>query len=316
MSIWNFIHAKLKSNIPIVLMVVIDSHGSSPGRKGFKMAVAEDGDLNGSVGGGLMEYKLVELAKKQFINPKNIFLKRQNHNTSNENESSGMICSGSQLIAFYFLDETHFPLIKSISIATKGTLVFDESGIGIDHQIQTSDKFGLNFINDNKWKFTEQLGFKNHLFIFGGGHVSLAVSRLFKQLDFHITVFDNRDSSLTTLKNNRFAQSKCIIDFDDAGKYVPDGNNIYVIIMSNAHKNDSDVLSKLINKNIKYLGMMGSDKKVKTIFSELVKKGISRIKLENVDAPIGLHIHSQTPEEIAVSIAAQIIMVKNTSSIT
>lgn len=311
MNIWNFIIEKLNKSEGVVLMVVIDSQGSSPGRKGFKMAVAENGEMNGSVGGGLMEYNLVELAKEQFINPKRIFIKKQNHNTKNDDDSSGLICSGSQIIAFYFLDTMNLPLLNSISNANEGVLVFKESGINIISKIYTKEKYTSSIIDEDKWTFTEQIGYKNHLFIFGGGHVSLAVSRLFKQLGFHITVYDNRDSSLSTYRNNRFAQSKRIINFHDADKYIPDGNNIYVLIMSHAHKNDSDILSKLINKNIKYLGMMGSDKKVKSIFSELVKKGVSREKLKNVDAPIGLPISSQTPDEIAVSIAAKIIMVKN-----
>ena len=314
MNIWSFITKRLNKSERVVLMVVIDSQGSSPGRKGFKMAVTENGEMSGSVGGGLMEYNLVELAKEQFRNPKRIFIKKQNHNTNHADDSSGLICSGSQIIAFYFLDTMDLPLLKSISNATEGTLVFNESSIDIESKIHTAEHYVSDFVDKKKWRFTEQIGCRNHLYIFGGGHVSLAVSRLFKQLDFHTTVFDNRDRSLTTFKNNRFAQSKRIIDFNDVDKYVPDGKNTYVIIMSYAHKNDRDILYQLINKNVKYIGMMGSDKKVKSIFSELLKKGISNKKLENVDAPIGLPINSQTPDEIAVSIAAQIIMVKNTSS--
>ena len=311
MIIWEFIKSNLKLDKKVVLMVVIDSYGSTPGRKGFKMAVAEDGKMNGSVGGGIMEYNMVELAKKQFDQSRGIFIKRQNHNTKKEDDSSGMICSGSQLIAFYPLDKTFFQLIESIAKADNGKLVFNKSGFQFDKEVNFPEELTTDIKDEDKWSFTEPIGLNNFLYIFGAGHVSVAVSRLFKQLGFHITVFDNRDRNLTTFKSNRFAQSKRIINFNEAAKYVPEGDNIYVVIMSFAHKNDSIVLKQLINKNVKYLGMMGSDKKVKSIFDKLENEGVIRTRLNWVNAPIGLPINSQTPDEIAVSIAAKIISVKN-----
>jgi len=311
MIIWEFIKSNLKKDKKVMLMIVIDSYGSSPGRRGFKMAVAEDGKMNGSVGGGLMEYNMVELAKKQFDQFRGIFIKRQNHNSKKEDDSSGMICSGSQVIAFYLIDKTNLQLIESIAKAESGQLIFNESGLIFNKEINSPEEFTTDIKDENKWSFTEQMGLKSFLYIFGAGHVSVAVSRLFKQLGFHITVFDNRDRNLTTFKSNRFAQSKRIIDFNEAAKYVPEGDNIYVVIMSFAHKNDRLVLKQLINKNVKYLGMMGSDKKVKSIFRELENEGVERNRLNWVNAPIGLPIHSQIPDEIAVSIAAKIISVKN-----
>ncbi len=310
MIIWEFIKSNLKKDKKVMLMIVIDSYGSSPGRRGFKMAVAEDGKMNGSVGGGLMEHNMVELAKKQFDQSRGIFIKRQNHNSKKKDDSSGMICSGSQVIAFYLLGKTSFHLIESIVKAKNGQLIFNESGFIVNSEINSSEEFTTDIKDENKWSFTEQMGLKNFLYIFGAGHVSLAVSRLFKQLGFHITVFDNRDRNLTTFKSNRFAQSKRIIDFNEAAKYVPEGDNIYVVIMSFAHKNDSIVLKQLIHKNVKYLGMMGSDKKVKSIFNELENEGVTLERLNWVNAPIGLTINSQTPDENAVSIAAKIISVK------
>ena len=310
MTIWEFIKSNLKKDKKVMLMVVIDSQGSSPGRRGFKMAIVEDGKMNGSIGGGLMEYNMVELAKKQFDQSRGIFIKRQDHNSQKEEDSSGMICSGSQVITFYMINKTNLQLIESIVKADSGRLIFNESGILFKRAINSPEEFTTDIKDENKWLFTEQIGLKNFLYIFGGGHVSVAVSRLFKQLGFHITVFDNRNRNLTTFKSNRFAQSKRIINFNEAAKYIPEGDNIYVVIMSFAHKNDKLVLKQLIDKEVKYLGMMGSDKKVKSIFEEIENEGVTRERLNWVDAPIGLPINSQTPDEIAVSIAAKIISVK------
>jgi xanthine dehydrogenase accessory factor len=311
MKVWDFIKSKLKKDKQVILMVVIDSHGSSPGRRGFKMAVADDGEMIGSIGGGVMEYNLVELAKKQFEEQSGIFCKYQEHSSKGDEESSGMICSGSQLIAFYPLDRSYLPLVESIAGTTHGKLVFTEAGFLFNREVDLPGEFVVDIKDGNKWSFTEQLGHANHIYIFGAGHVSVSVSRIFRQLGFNVTVFDNRNRQLTTFKGNSFAHSKKIIDYKKAAKYVPEGDNIYVVIMTFAHKDDRRVLKRLLDKKVKYLGMMGSEEKVASIFSKLKTKGVSQKQLEWVDSPIGLPIGSQTPDEIAISIAAKIISVKN-----
>lgn len=313
MNIWEFIRKKLSDNQKVSLMVVVESKGSSPGRPGFKMAVSGNGEMSGSIGGGMMEYNMVELAKKQITENMDIFIKHQNHCSDSKTDRSGMICSGSQIIAFYLLDIGYLPIIESIKTASVGKLVFNESGIFLDREINPSKDISVEIKNDNKWCITEQLGYNKFLYIFGAGHVSVAVSMLFQQLGFHITVFDNRDKQLTTFKHNSYANSKKIIDYNKSAEYVPDGNNIYVVIMTFACKSDGKVLKHLAGKKIKYLGMMGSQKKVDTVFKKLKVKGISKENLNFVDSPIGLPINSQTPMEIAVSLAAKVIRVKNSN---
>ena len=99
--------------------------------------------------------------------------------------------------------------------------------------------------------------------------------------------------------------------YKKAIKYIPEGDDIYVVIMTFAHKDDRKVLKRLLNKKVKYLGMMGSEEKVASIYAKLEEKGFSAKDLKHVDAPIGVSINSQTPDEIAISIAAKIIKVKN-----
>lgn len=311
MVIWDFIKKKISSDQKVFLMVVIESTGSSPGRCGFKMAVSEDGKMTGSIGGGIMEFNLVEYAKKQFSKTNDIFIKRQIHDSKDKSESSGMICAGSQIVAFYPLDRKYLTLIETISKAENGKLVFSESGILFNRELKSSQEFISVITDDNKWSFTEQLGFKNFLYVFGAGHVSVAVSKLFAELDFHVTVFDNRDKHLTTFKSNTYAHEKKIIEYKKVSKHIPEGDNIYVVIMTFAHKSDSKILKQLISKKVRYLGMMGSDKKVASIYEKLESKGVLVEDLQKVDAPIGLQINSRTPMEIAVSIAGKIIKVKN-----
>ena len=148
------------------------------------------------------------------------------------------------------------------------------------------------------------------LYVFGGGHVGLALSKIFSNLNFKTVLFDNR-SELNTFNENRFANEKHIVDYRSVADLVPEGFNVYVVIVTFAHKSDEQVLEQMLPKNVKYLGAMGSDKKIKTIFDHLTEKGYTKEQLSKVHAPIGLPINSETPAEIAISIAAEIIAVKN-----
>jgi xanthine dehydrogenase accessory factor len=129
-------------------------------------------------------------------------------------------------------------------------------------------------------------------------------------LDFRVVVLDDR-KNLSTFENNQFAHQKHIIDFKNIADMVPENQHTYVVIMSFAHKNDEVILKQMVKKNIKYLGMIGSKNKIKTIYDSLIQQGISKKDLSRVDAPIGLSINSKTTAEIAISIAAKIIQIRN-----
>lgn len=305
MKIWNFIESKLKQGINVNLLLVIDSQGSSPGRKGFKMAVAQDGELMGSIGGGVMEFQLVEQAKMEFEKPNGIFSVIQNHETDVE-DSSGMICSGQQRIAFYPLKASFLDILEQIKKGENDQLVFTEEGIHIEKPTHEE-----TIVSKDGWAYKEDIGKQNSLYVFGAGHVSVAVSQIFSQLGFKVTVFDNRSENLSSFKRNKFAQEKKIIDYGNSAEFIPEGDHIYVVIMTFNHSHDLEVLEQMLPKEIKYLGMMGSSKKVASIYQLLKEKGINSNLFKHVDAPIGLPIKSQTPEEIAISIAAKVILVKN-----
>lgn len=313
MNIWSFIHSKLESGNRILLLVVIQSTGSSPGRAGFKMAVSEDGQLAGSIGGGVMEYKLVELARKQFSVVKPAFLLKQDHEQTGTEDSSGMICSGSQYVAFYPVNQSNLPFLSGINESSKIQIEYSENGFSATES--TEEPPSQPFVSKDlkQWKLVEQLGVENRLFIIGGGHVSVAVSQLFKMLGFQVTVLDDRNLGLSTIQQNVYADQIRIIDYKDVAEQIPEGPQVYVVIMTFGHASDARVLEQLLNKNIRYLGMMGSENKVSTIFEQLKSKGFSEDQLSKVDAPIGLPIHSETPMEIAVSLAGKIILVKNGS---
>ena len=308
---WKKIRSALENNEKLILLLVIESKGSSPGRQGFKMLVKEDGQLIGSIGGGLMEYYLVEFTKQYFNDAGQILLKKQIHSDKSDSDRSGMICSGSQHVAIIPLDKKILPVVRKIAEADNGEIIFSNTGIDYNKSSSLELPYKCSIKDSSSWTFRERIASKNHLYIFGGGHVGLSLSKIFKELDFRVHIFDDRNLELSTLAQNRYADSKTIIKYDKAAEYLPEGDSIYAVIMTFGHKSDSIILEQLLTKKIKYLGMMGSDQKVASIYADLKQKGIAEIDLKKVDAPIGLPINSQTPGEIAVSIAAKIIRIKN-----
>src|SRR5690349_20362873 len=107
-AVWEFAMRSLQDGLPVALLVVLESAGSSPGRQGFKMALSGTGEMAGSVGGGIMEHKLVELARNLLAqNSFQPLLKRQIHSKAAPQNQSGMICSGEQTVGIYFFDPTH-----------------------------------------------------------------------------------------------------------------------------------------------------------------------------------------------------------------
>ncbi len=314
LNIWQFLAEKIQLDLPSYLMVIVESQGSSPGRKGFKMVVNADGELTGSIGGGTMEHRLVEQCKKMLHQGDDkIFLKKENHHADSDSPS-GMICSGNQTIAFFPMGKTQRELVQEMVLAMQQKkpiqLYYSPKGIILEESGLHKKMPKPQNIEGNDWLFSEVPGRQHQVYIVGGGHVSLALSQQLALLDFHITVFDNREG-VNTFVDNHFAHEKRIIDYKEVSKYIPEGPPIMVVIMTQFHTSDALVLSQLIHKNLGYLGMMGSKSKVATIFGRLEDKGVSKELLQRVHAPIGLDIKSQSPEEIAVSIAGELIGVKN-----
>jgi len=314
MKLWKFIHSKLSQDKTVYLMTVIQHKGSSPGRQGFKMAVANDNEIFGSIGGGVMEFNLVELCKTLLleITPKP-FIKHQIHKGTIV-DGSGMICSGEQTIVFYPIDKSNLISIETILTTytenKSGVLSISPEKFTFSVNGNLNSKYNYTHTNETDWSFNEFLNKKDIVYIVGGGHVGLATSKLLKQLGFYVIVFDDR-THLNTFEENTYADKKFIIDYNEVSDHIPESNSAYVMIMTNKYTDDKLVLSKLIDNKYKFMGVLGSKAKLKLMFEVMQKEGFTKDKLDKIHAPIGLHIYSQTPEEIAVSIAAQIIGIKN-----
>ena len=315
-ALFSFIRSCLQQGQKVMLLTVVDREGSSPGKTGFKMAVASDGRFTGSIGGGVMEHRLSEQAKRLLKQEKtpSPFIVFQDHDPEATQNRSGMICSGGQTIAFTPLSQQDLPavsaLVSSLEKEEKGVFTLSGKGFTFRKNVVLGNPSESRIVSENQWEYREQTGMPDTLYIFGGGHVGLALSKVFSNLNFKIVLFDNREG-LNTFEENRFAGEKHVVDYRRVADVVPEGFNVYVVIVTFAHKSDEQVLEQMLPKKIKYLGLMGSDKKIRTIFGNLKAKGVDEKLFSKVHAPVGLRINSETPAEIAISIAAEIIAVKN-----
>ena len=329
LSIWQLINKCLQQQVPVMLLYVLQSEGSSPGRQGFFMAVDAAGNTEGSIGGGIMEHKFVEWAKEQLkenvhlafsdlrnaytVEPQ-IMIKKQFPNKSAAGNQSGMICSGEQTILLYRVMPQDSPviqqLIKSLHQDLNGTLQLSPSGIQFNANIP-AENFYFSMTSETDWVYREKTGFVNHLHVIGAGHCALALCRMMQDMDFYVHLYDDR-SSLKTFNENRYAHEKKVIDdYEALSSLVPDGDNQYVVVMTVGYRTDDMALRALWKKKFRYLGLLGSKSKIEKMFTDYRKEEIPETILQSIHAPIGIAIHSETPEEIAISIAAEIIRVKN-----
>lgn len=318
LSVWKLIAESLHQNIPVMLLYVLESKGSSPGRQGFFMMVNANSEMAGSIGGGIMEHKFVEMAKESLQGTGNkaqeTSLRKQIHDKSAAKNQSGMICSGEQTILLYQVqkkdEEQVQRIISSLKRNANGTLRLFPTGMEFSESVPGKD-FNFSMRSEQDWEYIEKTGYKNQLFVIGGGHCALAFSKLMCEMDFYIRVYDERKNLKTILENHSAHEKHFINNYSELSNLIPEGSGHYVVIMTFGYRTDDIALRAVLGKQFRYLGLLGSKSKIEKMFDDYRKEGIGETSLQHIHTPIGLPIKSQTPEEIAVSIAAEIIKVKN-----
>jgi len=163
---------------------------------------------------------------------------------------------------------------------------------------------------DHPWKkleiLLEPIISEPTVYIFGAGHISQQLVPLVKKVHFKTVVIDDREMFAN---RDRFPEVDEIIvsDFDKSFERITIDNSSYIVIVTRGHLYDGLILEMAVKTDARYIGMIGSKKKIKILYQILLRKGIPKEALDKIHAPIGLDIHSETPEEIAVSIVAELI---------
>ena len=320
LPVWALAAASLRAGTPVALLCVVRSAGSSPGRQGFKMAVTTAA-VAGSIGGGIMEHKWVELARQRLLaGDAAPLLRPQIHRREAPTDRSGMMCSGEQEVLLWPLTAADLSTVLAIEEVLQGNTGGGfalSPGRGLRlvpaaaaGTAETQESAFYAYRPAPEWQYQERLGFREQLTIVGGGHVSLALSRILATLGFELTVLDDRPG-LPTLDANHFAHHRRVVEYEKIGAEIPASPHQYVVVMTVGYRTDALVLSQLQGRPYRYLGVMGSAVKVAELRRGLLREGCPPAAVARLRGPIGLPIASQTPEEIAISIAAELIQVRH-----
>ncbi len=309
---WNFISDQLHLQRPVMLVTVVDYEKGSPGKTGFKLAVTSD-ETRGTIGGGIMEFNIINLSK-EFISvniPTRLVKKLVHSLKTTTGEPSGLICAGSQTICMVSLlpreAETVDTLLSSLKWHAPAHFSLSPGGLSFHMGKQTMHHSG-NFSSENEWFYRENIGAEYSVYVIGGGHVGLAVGRILQSLDFNSTLIDDREDAPAMIDTS-LTIPKIVSPYDAVGQHIDDDVKNFLVIVTSAMQSDKAALQQVLRKKFGYLGLMGTSAKISRILNSLTEEEQQLAK--RIHAPIGIDIQSETSEEIAVSIAAELIKVKN-----
>ena len=150
-----------------------------------------------------------------------------------------------------------------------------------------------------------------HVYVVGAGHISVPLARLAQTAGFAVTVLDDREEFADAARFDDGVRVERMDLADPFGQVRPDADS-YVVLVTRAHKHDYDCLRDLLRHDPlpRYVGMIGSRRRVRAAFAALLEEGVPRERLACVRAPLGLDIGAETPAEIAVSVVAEMIAVR------
>ena len=184
----------------------------------------------------------------------------------------------------------------------KGAL---DMGCGGDATIQ------IQYISaDDPGDFVKEFKLASTAYIFGGGHVAYALEPVLRHVDFNTVVIDDREEYANSQRYPKAARTIAVDNFDNAFDDITTDEDSYIIIVTRGHRGDLQVLRQALKRPFAYLGMIGSRRKNALLYDALREEGVTDEQIAQVHSPIGLSIGSETPEEIAISIVAEIIQVR------
>ncbi len=178
------------------------------------------------------------------------------------------------------------------------------------YSVRGQDEHDLGICGGEARVFIEVLGLRQTLLIVGAGHVSQPLAELGHLLGFRTVVADDR-AEFATQARFPHADELLAVPLDRLLEHVTVGAQTHVVIVTRGHQYDEAALRQVVDKPVAYIGMIGSRRKVRTVFERMMAEGVPAEKLARVYAPVGLRTGGQTPAEIAVSIMAEIVAVQH-----
>lgn len=322
----------IDEKIPVVLLTIYERAGSAPRGAGAHMIVGEKGRLFGTIGGGAVEYeaeqRALQVLQEQQSCRAHYYLKQ------NEIQDLGMVCGGEVDVAFTYLDPKRASTLANLKFCLQ--LQKQEETAWLI--LELTDEFGGDYAfygrksgccgmavpdtvvdqmisaygtvqTQDRIYYYERLTQPGRVYIFGGGHVAQALVPALSAVDFSCVILEDREEFC---KPELFPKAERVmkIDMQHISDFVEITEEDYVCVMTRGHKDDTIVQEQILRTPAKYIGVIGSRKKKAAVFQALKNAGLTDADLARVTTPIGLEIQAETPAEIAVSITAQMILVR------
>lgn len=314
------IENRLSKGEELVLVTVIAASGATPRGAGARMLVGKDGRICGTIGGGAVEYRSEQIAG-QVLKAKS----SRGHDfslTKDDVQNLGMICGGACQVFFHYLpagDTAAITLAREAEARFREGLdlwlISDIAAGGALSLADTSNEVLRKHLTRHPHRvqeegtdlYVEQINTSGKVFIFGGGHVAQELVPVLSHVGFRCVVMDDREE-FTASKLFPGAEAVIQGDFRHIGDYCTIGSEDYVCVMTRGHAYDTVVQAQVLKCRPCYCGVIGSKSKAAGVRKTLKEEyGLKDQELDLVTTPIGLDIKGETPAEIAISIAAQMI---------
>jgi xanthine dehydrogenase accessory factor len=297
--------AALADGEPFALGIICGIKGSSPQKKGAKALFFADGRIVGTLGGGCLEAEIQDRARRALLTGQPAtFDLVLDHDFGWDD---GLICGGKVQGVILPRAAEAGPLWKEVARRE----VTRTWGVRKDFSINWVDRAGSEDgapgSGDNDWLYEETVSPPCALWIAGSGHVAQAVAPMALQLDFEVTVFDDRPA----FASRQFFPEGTRLRVGAWEELLEESlppRPVFGLVVTRGHQRDALVLARWIQRPFAFVGMIGSRRKARLIFDQFIEKKIaSREQLASVCCPVGIDIHSRTVPEIAVSIVAQLV---------
>jgi xanthine dehydrogenase accessory factor len=279
----------------VAVCTVVATKGSTPQKRGAVMLVLADGRTLGTLGGGCVEAEVRRRALEMLADP---VATPRAHRFSLDQDygwDDGLICGGVMDVA-----------VQPVGPAEVAPFAGLADRIAADRPAEYAVDYELD---GRRQTYRQDLGPPPVLLIVGAGHVGQALARLAVDLGFRVDVIDDRADHLSP---ERFptVRGRLVSDIDAGLARYPLDADTFVAVITRGHKHDAAALGAVIRRPHRYVGLIGSRRKIKAIFDDLHRAGVSVEQLARVHGPIGLDIDAQTVPEIAISIAAELVAVR------
>ena len=313
----------------LVLCTIVRNAGSSPRNLGSHMVVHEDDTATGTIGGGSLECQCRAKAKELFHGSAS-FIEFDFQPVAASSDQDGMACGGSVTVLLQRISAPFLPLMKQLQdayLARQGPLLLtllsargeaprrllllpQQENREIPEELRSEIArrgHRAPFLLDHLGRqvLVEPLPHPGTLHLAGAGHIAMAVAKLAAFVDFEVVVVDDRAAFANQTRYPQARDIRVVTSFSNClGQLTRDD---YVVIATRGHHFDREVLAQTLRSQAGYIGMIGSHRKRAAIYESLRQEGLSDADLARVHCPIGLAIAAETPEEIALSIVAELV---------